>query len=495
MLNSGTPVWVGIDVGTQGVRAIAVDDHGMVLGGGAAPLHSRRWAGRHEQDAEDWWAAVGTAARAATAEVAAAGQLPAVRAVAVCATSGTVVLTDRDLRPRAAALMYDDDRAVSEAHTVVDSVPAHVWRRTGARPQPSWAFPRIAWLAHTISDRATSARVAHQSDFVTGRLNGAPVPVDTSHALKSGVDPAAATWPAEVTAAIGMPDHALPDLVAPGTAIGSVCPAAAAHTGIPEGTTIIAGMTDGCASQLAAGALAPGTWNSVLGTTLVLKGAARERISDPESGVYSHYSPDGHWWPGGASSTGAGVLRTAFPEANLPAMDAAATLDAPAGALVYPLSGRGERFPFTAPDATGFTLGQPRDEADRYAATLQGVAYLERLCLDRLDALGAVVRGPLRVTGGAVASRAWTQLRADVLGRRLELPAATESAYGMAVLARAAATDTPLSGAAERMVRVRETVEPRPEVTERLREPYQRLVAELGARGWLPDRLNGVVHR
>src|SRR4029079_6142435 len=98
-----------------------------------------------------------------------------------------------------------------------------------------------------------------------------------------------------------------------GTHLGNVWAAAAAETSIPEGTPIFAGMTDGCSAQLGAGAVRVGSWNSVLGTTLVLKGVAPELLKDPLGVVYSHRSPDGHWLPGGASSVGAGVLAQQFP--------------------------------------------------------------------------------------------------------------------------------------------------------------------------------------
>ncbi|MFW5417154.1 carbohydrate kinase [Nocardiopsis sp. CNT-189] len=479
MSGAADPLWVGIDIGTQGVKAVAAAPDGGVAGRGSAPLRSSRGDGRHEQDPEEWWAAAGRAAREAMAEASGPRR---VGAVAVCATSGTALVADRRLNPVGPALMYDDARAAGAAPALAAAVDDATWERVGSRPQPHWAFARIAHLVRTALRPGRGDLVLHQSDFLAGRLNGGPVAADTSHALKSGADPLAAAWPDQVAAALGAPPGTLPELVAPGTPIGAVCAAAAEHTGIPEGTPIVAGMTDGCAAQLAAGALEPGRWNSVLGTTLVLKGAAEHRIGDPEAGVYSHRSPDGRWWPGGASSSGAGVLTSAFPGADLAAMDAAADLERPASAVVYPLPGRGERFPFTAPEAAGFTLGAPRDEADRYAATLQGVAFLERLCLERLAELGAEVRGALRVTGGAVASPAWTRLRADVLGRPLEVPENAEPAFGMAVLA--AASDTPLSEAVARMVRVRSRVEPRPEVGERLLGSYRRLVRELAERGW-----------
>jgi sugar (pentulose or hexulose) kinase len=221
----------------------------------------------------------------------------------------------------------------------------------------------------------------------------------------------------------------------------------------------------------------------VLGTTLVLKGVSPELIRDPNGVLYSHRAPDGGWLPGGASSTGAAVLSTSFPERDLDELGRRAADYEHTGVLAYPLLGRGERFPFAAADAEGFLLGEPADEAEHFAALLQGVAYVERLSFDYLHLLGAPIHGELTLTGGGTRSRYWCQLRADVLGRPVRLLENSESALGMAVLAASAGRST--AQVAAEMVRLREVIEPRPDRVERFHEPYLRLVGELADRGWL----------
>ncbi|CAA9354131.1 MAG: hypothetical protein AVDCRST_MAG07-3235, partial [uncultured Frankineae bacterium] len=107
-------VWVGLDLGTQSVRAVAVTGSGAVLGSGSAPLTSRRDAGRHEQDPDAWWAGVAAAAGTALRGV----RRDRVRGVAVDGTSGTVLLVGADGRQLTPALMYDDDRAAEQAVAV-----------------------------------------------------------------------------------------------------------------------------------------------------------------------------------------------------------------------------------------------------------------------------------------------------------------------------------------------------------------------------------------
>lgn len=469
MTHDQDDAWLGIDLGTQSVRVLLVTGDGTVLGSGSAPLGGRREGVRHEQDPGEWWDAVCTASRAAL------GSLRGVRigGLAVCGTSGTVLLTDGAGRPKSPALMYDDGRATAQAARA---------RMAGLGVQDTWALPKALWLTETYGQ----GRITHQPDLVVCLLTGELPPADSSHALKTGYDLERDAWPAMLPR-LGLPDAVIPDVVRPGTPLGEVSPTAAEATGIPAGTPVVAGMTDGCAAQIASAALRPGSWNSVLGTTLVLKGASPTPVRDPTGVVYNHRAPDGSWLPGGASSVGAGVLTAAFAGADPAAMDTLAACYEPSGAITYPLVSPGERFPFLAPKASALVLGEPESDADLWAALLQGVAFTERLCLDYLHHLGAPLDGPLTFTGGAARSPYWNQLRADILGRPARVPQQTEPALGMAALAAYGAGAAPgLAEAAEGMVRIGTTVEPRPGRAARFAEPYARLIDELTARGWLP---------
>ncbi|MEU2839816.1 FGGY family carbohydrate kinase [Streptomyces sp. NPDC007076] len=464
-------MWMGIDLGTQSVRAVVAGDRGEILGSGSAPLTGRRDGVRHEQRPADWWTAVCAATRQALRDC------PAPRALAVCATSGTVLLGDREGRPLTPGVMYDDGRAVAEA--------------ARAKAPPSWALPKVMWLLTEYGGGAGDAvRVMHQADLVLARLAGTPLPTDSSHALKTGYDLERDDWPRRRFGRLGLPDGLFPDVVRPGTRIGEVGRAAAEATGIPAGTAIVAGMTDGCAAQLASGSLNVGSWNAVLGTTLVLKGVTSSPVEDPAGVVYNHRAPDGSWLPGGASGVGGGVLTAAFPAVDPIRMDALARAHEPARVVAYPLVATGERFPFVAPEATGFLLGEPASEAEHWLALLTGVGLVERLCFDYLDLLGAQNYGRLTLTGGAARSGYWSRLRADILGRSVYIPRYSEPALGMAILAAyGARPGTSLIRTAGAMVRLRHVLHPHPVRTAWYTEPYLTLVDELERRGWLPGRV------
>jgi D-ribulokinase len=481
------PVWLGIDLGTQSVRVLAIDGSGTVLASASQPLTSHRDGARHTQSPAQWWSAVATCCQQVTAAL---GGLR-VSALSIDATSGTILLMDEQFQPLSEALMYDDGRAADESATV-NAADESFWAEMGYRTQRSWALPKLLWLAQRHPQSLTRGGLTHQNDYIHARLAGKRLATDSSHALKSGYDLLHSRWPHELFEYLGLSAEIFPEVVPPGTVIGQVSREAAAATGLHEGCLIVSGMTDGCASQIAAGAIRHGQWNSVIGTTLVLKGASAERILDPLGVVYSHRSPNGCWLPGGASSVGAGMITKLFPAANLDDLNtAAAAIDVPA-AVMYPLAGMGERFPFTAPDARAFTLGTPLGAPEEYLALLIGVACVERLCFDYLAMLGAPIGGEVSITGGAVKSKIWNQIRADVLRRPLHIPASTEAAFGAAILA--ASHTSSLEAAVQQMVTAREMVIPRRNRAAAFTALYLQLVDALKERTWLPSAVADFAH-
>jgi sugar (pentulose or hexulose) kinase len=268
--------------------------------------------------------------------------------------------------------------------------------------------------------------------------------------------------------------------------VGSVCPAAADASGLPPGCEVRLGMTDGCAAQLAAGADLPGSFVSVVGSTLVLKGASDSLVADPAGAVYSHRHPGGWWLPGGASNVGAAALPAAFPDRDLAALDQAAAAHGPAGAVGYPLVGEGERFPFVAPHARAFILGDPADDIERYRMLLEGVAFVERLAYERLASLGAAPVGPVAAGGGGSRSLPWVRIRATVLRRPLvQVPDAT-TALGAAMLAAVGTLHADLQTAVQAMCRRGRVIEPDESEGDALEASYRRFMGALKDRGWLP---------
>jgi sugar (pentulose or hexulose) kinase len=475
------PVYLGIDLGTQSVRVMAVREDGSIAAVASQRLKSDRNGVRHEQNPEAWWSATAMGLREVMMQL---GSSPQIVGIAVDATSGTILLMNEHTRPLTPALMYDDGRAGAEAAEVNEKGHA-LWQQMSYRMQPSWALPKLLWLLRN-TDTPRTARLAHQNDFITARLAGRILATDSSHSLKTGYDLIRSEWPNSILETLQVPLSLLPEVVSPGIKIGDVGLAAAKETGVPMGVPIFAGMTDGCAAQIASGATEIGSWNTVIGTTLVVKGVTKELLQDPLGVVYSHRSADGLWLPGGASSTGASAIAKEFAASDLDALNRVAEISGPTPLVIYPLASKGERFPFAAPEAMGFTLGTPASVAEKYRGVLQGIAMLERLSFDRLRQMGAPTHGRFTISGGAAKSDALNQVRADLLERELAVPAMTESAFGMAVLAASAYSS--MKEATQRMVRIDRTITPK-HAFSKYENQYGAFIQELDRRGWLPMEL------
>ena len=457
-------LFLGLDVGTQGARAVACDRGGHVVAEASAPFErgvvSRRGT-RHEQNAQAWWSASVRCLREVARAAQEAGyRREALARIAVTSTSGTVLLLGRSGRPLRPAIMYNDGRAARQAERL-NEVARLTIERLGYRFSASFALPKILWLAEREPKKlASAARIAHAADFLVGCLTGQFDVSDTSNVLKTGYDLLEGRWPAYVSRELGIPLGKLPRIVRPGEPIGRITIAAADRIGISRVALVVAGATDGTAAFLASGACRPGQWCSTIGTTLVLRGVSPELVKDPLGRVYCHAHPEGHWLPGAASNVGGECLEAHFKRQEFPKLDTQVFDHIPNRVVMYPLVRRGERFPFVDPEAEGFIRRKPKGRARLYAACLEAVAFTERWGLEIMEDLGAPVEGPIFASGGAVASDAWLQLRADVLDRPIRVAAGAHSAKGAAILAAASVVGS-VSKAVEQMVHFERTFEPR----------------------------------
>ena len=459
---SRRPVAVGIDLATAGARVHAIDaSSGAVLARLRADLPapvvdgpSRRQDPRYAEVALPLLSALASELGTRAADVG---------AVSVTGTSGTVVPVDRRGLPVGPAVLYNDA-------TTADAERALA---AGTR-RPAGMLARIAAV---LADTPTAASAASTADIVAASLIGASVPMDTSHALKAAIDPAARRWDEAAAEAAGADAARLPPLVAPGAVLGEI------GRGPFAGALVVAGMTDGCTSQIATGAVGVGDSVGVLGTTLVLKAGSAHEVLDPARGVYSHLAPDGVWLPGGASNVGAASLAAFVPDAvgREAALDACAA-DVPARIAAYPLPFRGERFPWRDAAATAVVVGARWDDlspVEAYRAVLEGVALVERWGLDVLAEAGIASRRHV-LSGGASASGLWNGIRAAALGRTVRVAATRDSGFGAAVLAASVLRDEPLSTTAVHLAGSGSQVDPDPTLARTLDGRYRELRAAIG---------------
>ena len=488
---------IGVDMGTQGIRGMAVASDGTVAARAAVSLSPPSETPRtgpvetFEQDAEEWWHATCMLLKEIGEQLTGAGVArEAVKALCIAGTSGTFVPLDSSHHPLRPALMYSDGRAVSEVQRC-NSVLSDLTAKLGYRFNASFALPKLLWLReHEPETWERTALIAHQVDYLVGKLTGVWGVSDYTNAFKTGYDLLAEHYPSLIATDLGIPLERLPRVVPPGTPVGQLMPAIANALGLSARTLVVAGLTDGCASQFAAGAIEPGAWVSSLGTTLTIKGVSTALIKDPQGRIYCHRHPEHGWLPGGASNTGGEVLAKRFPDADLAAYNTRATALAPTSLLAYPLVRHGERFPFVAPDAEGFIVGAPDQEQVHpdllYTAFLEGVALLERLAYDVVTALGAPVIGSIYTVGGATHSQLWLRIRASVCNRPFIVPEVADTAMGAALLAAAGRLHPDLKGATRAMVHNGTEVIPDPGWVPLYEERYARFKDELRIRGYLP---------
>ncbi len=413
----GLAISIGIDVGTSGVRASALDAEGVSRARGSVRYHT---LGLDPRAPETWWAAV----EVVISDLRRAADLKGVQAVSVDGTSGTALAVDANGDPVGAALMYND--ACPD-----DDVTARV---EALAPATSAARGRTSGLLRMLmlQDLPGAVRVLHQADWIAGRLCGRFDFSDDNNALKTGWDPVERRWPDWVFAAGAKPDR-LPEVRLPGSRVAPVGERAAA-LGLPARASVHAGTTDGCASFLATGASLVGDAVTALGSTLVVKMLSDRPIAAAEYGVYSHRIGE-RWLVGGASNTGGAVIAGLFAEAKLGALTEALKPDIETGFAYYPLLTPGERFPINDPAHKPVLDPRPEDEAVFFQAVLEGIADVEALAYRRLLELGAPPLRSVRSVGGGAANAGWTAIRQRRLAVPFLAPASDEACDGVARLA------------------------------------------------------------
>ena len=415
---SAEALFLGLDLGTSGARAVVVDAEGTTL---AAAKSAMADHGDSLRDPGAWAAAADHALRGALADV----DPGRVRALAVDGTSGTLLACDAEGRPLGEGLMYNDP---CTDQGVLDAIATHA-PATSAAHGPTSGAARVVLLAR----RPGVARVLHQADWIAGRLSGRWIS-DANNALKTGYDPVAAHWP-DWLARAGVPVALLPKVVEPGQDTGPIGLDAAERFGLSADCRMIAGTTDGCASFLATGADRAGDGVSALGTTLTVKLLSDVPIFAPEYGIYSHRIL-GMWLAGGASNTGGVALLAHFDAGQIAALSARIDPETDSGLDYYPLPKPGERFPIADPALAPRLTPRPADDARFLHGLFDGIAGIEALAYQRLAELGAPPLARLRSLGGGAANPVWTRLRARRLQVPFVAPLSDEAAYGAALLAR-----------------------------------------------------------
>jgi sugar (pentulose or hexulose) kinase len=410
-------LYLGLDIGTSGARALVMSDKGTVVASAKSAMSDH---GANHRDPMVWWAAAQTALQRALADCPAKN----IRAVAVDGTSGTMLACDRALTPLGDGVMYNDP---CNDQGLIARIAAASPPQTAARGATS-ALARAVAL-HQAHQGVTGLQILHQADWIVAKLAGI-VASDANNALKTGYDPVAGAWPDWVSGFL--PLDLLPTIHDAGTDLGAI---GANDLGLSPDTRLVAGTTDGCASYLATGADQAGDGVSVLGTTLTLKILSDQPIFAPEFGIYSH-KVLGLWLAGGASNTGGAVILQEFPDQDIAQLSQQIDPAAPTGLDYYPLTQKGERFPINDPELPPRLGPRPAQDWRHLQAIFEGIAAIECRAYRRLAELGAPALSTIRSLGGGAQDQAFTTIRLNSLGVQPRKPLSGEAAMGAAILAQ-----------------------------------------------------------
>jgi sugar (pentulose or hexulose) kinase len=416
-------LYVGVDIGTSGVRAVAIDTQGRVSARACAPMPKPMRDGLTVVQAPQlWWNCV----QGTLGQLLAIVDAQAVRSIAFAGTSGTLLLTDAQGMPLAPALMYNDASCVEAIGLIDQHAPAN----SGARGTGS----SLARMLHLQEQHPAARHALHQADWVAGRMCARYGLSDYNNSLKLGYDTRAMCWPVWMRR-VGTRMDLLPDIVAPGSAMARIDPSVAKNLGLACDVQIVAGTTDSIAAFISTGADAPGDAVTSLGSTLVLKVISDTDIWASEYGVYSHKLGN-RWLVGGASNSGGASLLQFFDEPTMREMTPSLTPDQATGLNYYPLPHVGERFPLNDPTMHSRIEPRPGSDVTFFQGLLEGIAEIEHQGYKRLEALGALFPTNVRSLGGGSANTAWQRIRERKLRVPMHPPTSGSAAHGAALLSR-----------------------------------------------------------
>src|SRR6202044_2482267 len=418
-------MFLGIDVGTGGTRAILIDRAGKVLASHAAehaPIRSEHvgWA---EQDPEDWWRAAREAIAGAIVASGATGSQ--IEAVGLTGQMHGCVMLDADgavLRP---ALIWCDQRTQPQCDWLTEKIGFERLIELTCNPAlPNFTLTKLLWVREHQPE--ISGKIAHvlcPKEYVRYRLTG-EFAMDMQEA--SGtllLDVADRRWSAEVAEIAGIPMAWLPRLFEGPEICARIDAAGAAATGLATGTPVAAGAGDQGAGAVGMGILSPGSVSATIGTSGVVFAAtdapAKDRLGRLHT--FCHAAP-GRWHVMGVTN-GAGLSLRYFRNTFAPDLSyedlLALAAEAPAGSngLMWAPYLFGERTPHLDPNAraafVGITASTTR--AHYIRAVLEGVAFSLEDTFTLFSELGIPVSS-IRLGGGGARGPLWRKIQAGVYG-------------------------------------------------------------------------------
>jgi xylulokinase len=469
-------VLVGLDVGTGGARAVAVDESGEVVAEASSeyPLYTPR-PGWTEQDPADWW----EGAKEVLGKVAGVGEVGGIGLTGQMHGSVFLDASDRVVRP---ALLWNDQRTQAQCDEITRAVGEERLISIAGNPAlTGFQAPKIVWLKEEEPENfGRVSRVLLPKDYVRLRLTGeyATDASDASGTLL--LDVRARGWSAEILDALGIPRDWMPEVYEGPENTGTLREDVATELGLPSGIPVAAGGGDNAAAAVGTGIVGPGLVNSSVGTSGVLFAHASEFNPDPSGRLHAfcHAVPGAYHLMGVTLSAGGSLSwwRETLGGDYDELVEAASNVQPGSEGLIFLPYLSGERTPHLDPKARGAFFGlTARHGAEHMTrAVMEGVIFSLRDSLEIMRDLGVPIQD-VRATGGGARSGLWRQLQADIYATPIRRTVADEGpAYGAALLAGVASGVYASVDEASSVVELREEVtEPDQERTETYEDYYE----------------------
>jgi D-ribulokinase len=409
-------VAIGIDFGTSGARLVAIDTDRNVL-----------WWGTSELSARSWRETLFSLIQAVPRDI-----KPRITRIAIDGTSSTVLLCDDRGQLIGEPILYYDDRAKTTLPELRSIAPS-------GHPVVSAtsSLAKLCWMAaqphFPTPDPSQRHYFLHQADWLAYHLHGKLGISDYHNALKLGYDVGSLSYPDWLER---HPYRSfLPQVLKPGTPIGTILPQVALVLGLQPECVVCAGTTDSIAAFMASGVTMPGVAVTSLGSTLVIKLLSHTRVDDVTDGIYSHRLGN-LWLVGGASNTGGAVLKHFFSDRELVTLSQAIDPKIPSQLDYYPLLTPGDRFPINDPNLAPRLTPRPDRPVDFLHGLLTGIAKIEARGYELLASLGATPLTAIYTAGGGAQNPTWTKIRQQYLPVPISISPHQEAAYGTALLAQ-----------------------------------------------------------
>jgi xylulokinase len=432
---------LGFDLGTTALKAVVSDGRARIFASTSVPLATRRpRPGWSEQAPDDWW----TAARTAARQLAAAAPADWARIAAISFSGqmhGVVLL--RDGRPLRPCLLWNDGRAVAEAHHLNSLDPAFAML-AGVRAMAGFAAPKLLWLKrHEAETLARADTVLAPKDYLRLRMTGeaATDPVDASGFWL--MDVAARRWSAPLVEAAGLAPAQLPQIREANAPAGHLTAKAAKALGLKSGLPVVTGTGDAAANTLGLGLTGEGDGVLSMGTSAQIFVTRNAHHPAPQDNIhaFAHAMPQ-RWFQMAALLNGASPLQWLMQRLGTTDYQSSLRQAARRGPPVPPLMFlpylAGERTPLDDPHMRGAFLGldHAHDSTDLLYAVLDGVALSLADCAECLAKAGGLPPH-LYAVGGGFRSSLWARMIASAVGLPLHVTKAGDfgGAMGAARLA------------------------------------------------------------